>query len=843
MCNWQKFTRTQRTVVTVLLTLIVTASPLITHPVAIHARQSMEVHTGLSAERIPIFEDKLNERFENWSWNTQVAEQAGYWRVSISAGWGALRVQAREPVLNASALEFRGRGAGQTVGVIFDSGGQWSEPTLVKLPNSWQSFTVAHDGRPIDGVALQNFSGDPLADFLLDDIALVTGASPATGSPAPSSDPVRLRVDAADERGEINPHVYGISFASEQLAADLNLPINRQGGNATTRYNWKESVSNRASDWYFLNVPDEVDEKKLPDSASFNQFIQQNERTGTDSLLTLSMIGWTPNGRNFNCSFGVDKFGAQDATDPYRPNCGNGERGGEPIKNNDPRTTSQPVDERYAQEWVRYIRNRYGDEAVRFFSLDNEPMLWNQTHRDVHPEPVGYDEIRDRTYRYAAALKQSFPAAQTLGPVVWGWSAYEYSAKDIVDGTSWWENPQDRNAHGGQPFLQWYLKEMARFERERGTRILDYLDIHYYPQHAGVALSDDVSSRTQALRLRSTRSLWDPSYTDESWISEPVQLVPRMKRLIQQQYPDTKFSISEYNFGAADHINGALAQADVLGIFGREGVDMAMFWANPDANSPLAHAFRLYRNYDGRGSTFGERSLAASSSDQERVSVYAARRDDGALTIMVVNKSLAPAEIDLELAGASGGAQLYQYSEQNLGKIVRLDNRSLGGSQRIRLPQNSVQLYVLTGTDVAELPQTPPESTPEPTPTAPAPAPVQQPAQEPRDFSGVIYIDVNGNGQQDADEAGIPNALVTLRDTVGGQAHSTRTDASGRYRFDALDAAGIYVLSLALPPEFSGLDTERIVAGPVADPVEDDGGVELEKVLTESVFLPLVGSR
>jgi len=51
-------------------------------------------------------------------------------------------------------------------------------------------------------------------------------------------------------------------------------------------------------------------------------------------------------------------------------------------------------------------------------------MLWNQTHRDVHPDPTRYDEVRDRTYAYAAAIKSADPSALTAGPTVWGWTAY-----------------------------------------------------------------------------------------------------------------------------------------------------------------------------------------------------------------------------------------------------------------------------------------------------------------------------------------------------------------------------------------------------------------------------------
>ena len=54
-------------------------------------------------------------------------------------------------------------------------------------------------------------------------------------------------------------------------------------------------------------------------------------------------------------------------------------------------------------------------------------MLWNQTHRDVHPDPTRYDEVRDRTYAYAVAIKSADPSALTAGSTVWGCTAYGVS--------------------------------------------------------------------------------------------------------------------------------------------------------------------------------------------------------------------------------------------------------------------------------------------------------------------------------------------------------------------------------------------------------------------------------
>ena len=205
---------------------------------------------------------------------------------------------------------------------------------------------------------------------------------------------------------------------------------------------------------------------------------------------------------------------------------------GKPIVGNDPNDTSQPIAPDFVGDWVQHLVKQFGTSeksGVAFYNLDNEPFLWHVTHRDVHSDPVSYDELRDRTYQYAAALKQADPSAKTLGPSEWGWTGYFYSAKDQAGGGSWWSSAPDRKAHGDTPFVEWSMDQMRDYEQQHGTRILDYLDLHYYPQGQGVALQGAGDADTQALRLRSTRSLWDASYKDESWIDEPVRLLPRMQ--------------------------------------------------------------------------------------------------------------------------------------------------------------------------------------------------------------------------------------------------------------------------------------------------------------------------
>ena len=128
---------------------------------------------------------------------------------------------------------------------------------------------------------------------------------------------------------------------------------------------------------------------------------------------------------------------------------------------------------------------------------------------------------------------------------------------------------------------------MAAHDAATGQRLLDILDIHYYYAE-DTSANDDAA---KALRLRMSRSLWDPTYVDESWISGPaynsqpnpdrVMLIPRMQALIEEYYPGTKLSIGEFSSTADDDLTGGLLTVDMLGIFGKYKLDQATYWVCP----------------------------------------------------------------------------------------------------------------------------------------------------------------------------------------------------------------------------------------------------------------------
>jgi hypothetical protein len=255
--------------------------------------------------------------------------------------------------------------------------------------------------------------------------------------------------------------------------------------------------------------------------------------------------------------------------------------------------------------------------------------------------------------------------------------------------------------------IEYYLKQFNNYSQQYGIRLLDYLDIHGYfapdyPANSSnsVAFTTAGDTGEQEARMNSTRVFWDPTYTDPndtqpnyitdanyttscSPPAQAPQLIPMMQKWVANDYPGTKTAIDEYNFGGLESINGAVVQADILGIFGRQGLNMGAFWptTNYSQQVPGNYSFAIYRNYDGNNSTFGETYLYAtstgSSGDGEgQLSVYGGQRtSDSAITVMVINKTYGPLTSTISLANftAAGGttAKVYQYSNANLNAIVQ----------------------------------------------------------------------------------------------------------------------------------------------------------------------------
>ncbi len=531
-----------------------------------------------------------------------------------------------------------------------------------------------------------------------------------------------LAVDATANRHAISPDIYGINDYSDYGLANLvRVGVRRWGGDATSRYNWQNDTYNSAGDYYFENYA-----YPTGSVSQFDSFVETGLSTGTKRLGTIPMNGWLPKTRDNVCGYSVAKYGAQQTVDVYHPDCGNGylPDGKTKITNNDPSDTSVLYDQTFSQQWIEHLISQYGTAqrgGVQIWSLDNEPEWWFAVHMDIHPSPSTYDEMIAKGQTYAAAIKQTDPTALVSGPVAAGWSGMLYSAADFQSGWDtapylFYDNPIDRNAHGGAPFVEWYMQQMRNYETAHGLRLLDYVDVHAYIAPSGIAFGERGDDANTALRLTSTRVFWDPNYASPDGSTpdtgypngEPPYLVPRMKQWVANDYPGTKTAITEYNWGALDDVTGAVAQADILGIFGREGLDLATLWSPPDARKPDpgVFAFEIFLNYDGNGNQFGETSVGATTSNPDQVSIFGAQRSDFALTVLLLNKTATAVNAPVSVGNfaAAGTAQSWQYSAANLTEIERgADLPVSSGAVTPSLPAYSMTLLVIPA-DPAGLP-------------------------------------------------------------------------------------------------------------------------------------------
>ena len=185
------------------------------------------------------------------------------------------------------------------------------------------------------------------------------------------------------------------------------------------------------------------------------------------------------------------------------------------------------------------------------------------------------------------------------------------------------------------------------------------LDVHWYPEATGGGVRITEQNNTDAVvaaRLQAPRSLWDPTYTETSWITQwstlgPIQLLPRLRGKITQNYPGTKLAITEYNYGGGNHISGGIAQADVLGILGRDGVFAANVWRLASDESFIQGGFRMFRNFDGINRSFGDTSVRATTDNIAGSSVYASldSADSNVLYVVAINKTSAIAAVAYEV--------------------------------------------------------------------------------------------------------------------------------------------------------------------------------------------------
>ncbi len=525
----------------------------------------------------------------------------------------------------------------------------------------------------------------------------ITGPGPVIPPSTPPASQVNFAIDSTQDVRAISRFIYGLN-GWDPTARPHNLTLSRSGGNRMTAYNWETNDSNAGAD--FQNQNDTFLGGGTTPNGAVAPGLEAARNAGAGMIVTMPTIGYVAADHNGG--------GDVNATPNYLSVRFNQSL---PRKNAAFTLTPNTADAFvYQDEYIHFLDQTYPNAFASattpiMISLDNEPDLWHTTHARLRGDAVRppatqsgtnvtYAEIVQRSVDYADAAKDVNPAALIFGPVNYGWQGMIR-----LQGASDAKN---------RDFLEFYLAQMAAAEGTTGHRLLDVLDVHWYPeaQGGGVRITEDnTTAAVVAARKQAPRSLWDPTYTETSWIAQsstngPIRLLPRLKDKIAANYPNTYLAVTEYNYGAGGHISGAIAQADVLGIFGRASIFAATLWRLSGNNNFIYGAFEMFRDYNGANGSFGDTSIRASTSDLANATVYASVNagDPGRMVVVAINKSdsAQSAGIAVTHTVQFHTAQVYQLTSANSAPQRQADiNITLTNAFQYSMPANSVTTLVL----------------------------------------------------------------------------------------------------------------------------------------------------
>jgi hypothetical protein len=181
-----------------------------------------------------------------------------------------------------------------------------------------------------------------------------------------------------------------------------------------------------------------------------------------------------------------------------------------------------------------------------------------------------------------------------------------------------------------------------------------------------------LSAADVQLIVQAPRDLWDPTFHDPNnsnpWVyntlgQTPIQIIPRLQAKINAEFPAMKgLAMTEYEGGGWNHIAGTIAEADMLGIFGQQGLFAAAFWPPSGTYDYALAGFRAFRGFDGASANFGDTSVQASSSDISKVALYASEDSGtpGRVVFVAINRSTSSQVTDINGITLSGTASIYQ---------------------------------------------------------------------------------------------------------------------------------------------------------------------------------------
>ncbi|GLK77543.1 beta-mannanase [Methylopila jiangsuensis] len=501
----------------------------------------------------------------------------------------------------------------------------------------------------------------------------------------------------------ISPLLYGSNeigaMEGGPLSAELDraagVTARRLGGNLMTTYDWATNVSNAGKDWRHANLPflpdalrmDEADRSRP--AAVIDVMHRASLAMGAKSLVTLPLAGYV----------------AADGDGDVPESEAAPSRRFKPVRWEGRTPADAAIDPSVcdAPHLLARLKEAYGGAGdaggIFAYALDNEPGLWPETHPRVVRAKPRIAELIARSVAAAKTVKAIDPDALVFGPASWG--ATEFAS---------FQNAPDWRAHRRfGSFLAAYLDAFRRASEEAGTRLLDVLDVHWYPYSvAGELLGAEDTALAPAL-LDAPRSLTERGFRERSWVTDTLQvndedddavtlpLLPSLHRIAARWFPGTKVAVTEFNYGGGRLTASGLALADALGRFGASDVFLACHWGA--LGGSLGEAYRLYRAGDAAGAGgFGDRSYEVQGTTPRLAAYAAGSGDAGPARLVAVNGAEAAAEITLRFAsGRPRRARAvlgFDAAQTETGPVANATPTSDGaGLWRMTLPPRSARRF------------------------------------------------------------------------------------------------------------------------------------------------------
>jgi hypothetical protein len=533
-------------------------------------------------------------------------------------------------------------------------------------------------------------------------VALACGGSSSnagssqTPPPPPPPPDVTITVNP-NQATPISPWIYGINFYTGLTGAPPRINLDRAGGNRWTAYNWETNASNAGSDYLYQN--DNYLSSSTTPAEAIRSIVAADQGLGMASVMTVQMQGLVAG----------DEAGPVSVANPPDMTRFKTVVDKKSTVSSAPFTITPPTTDAYVfmDEFLWAMDQKFTGLGIfgkspaipTFVSLDNEPELWNSTHLEVQGStPVSSDNYITKTITLTEALKDQFPNVQIFGPVHYGF-----------EGIYNWQGELSATPDGVNWFPDKYLPAIQAASNTYGRPLIDVYDFHWYSEATDgttrvISMTSASLTDTQVqVVVQSPRSLWDPTFTENSWITvdvlnEPIRILPRLQSKINAEFPGTKISITEYENGGDNHIAGTIAQADNLGIFGSQGVYAATLWPLNSTCPYIFAGFRAFRGFDGATADFGDTSLQATSSNVQNVVVYASvdSTAPGRVVFVAINRSTSSQVTAINGQSLSGTATIYQMTAssaqgQNPVKPMLVGQMPVSGtSLSIALPALSV---------------------------------------------------------------------------------------------------------------------------------------------------------